>query len=180
MNAAPGTLATCVLILATAGWISPVSAQSRNTEHTLKLDDPANRPAATIDQLAWLTGTWEGEAFGGRFEEHWSAPSVGTMAGTWKLIQDDAVSFYEFAVFVEEEGSLALKLKHFRADMTGWEEKEDYVTFRLVEITDEGAFFSGLSYRRQGPDRVLVHLALRRQGELVEEEMTFRRVKDSR
>ncbi len=180
MNASFTILITCSLLAVDAAWAEPASTQSRRTEHTLKLDDPANRPSATIDQLAWLTGTWEGDAFGGRFEEHWSAPSVGTMAGTWKLIQDDAVSFYEFAVFVEEEGSLALKLKHFNADMTGWEEKEDYVTFPLVEITDEGAFFSGLSYRRQGPDRVLVHLALRRRGELIEEEMTFRRVEDSR
>ena len=180
MNASFTILITCVLLAGNAAWAAPTSAQSRRTEHTLKLDDPANRPAATIDQMAWLAGTWEGELFGGRFEEHWSAPSVGTMPGIFKLIHDGVVTFYEFAVFVEEEGSLALKLKHFNADMTGWEEKDDFVTFPLVEITDEAALFSGLSYRRQGPDRVLVHLALRRQGELIEEEMTFRRVKDSR
>ena len=180
MNTASSTLTACLFLLALSGWVAPTSAQTRHTEHTLKLDDPAHRPAATIDQLAWLAGTWEGEAFGGRFEEYWSVPTVGTMPGTFKLVHDEVVTFYEFAVFVEEEGSLALKLKHFNPDMAGWEEKGDYVTFRLVEITDEGAFFSGLSYRRRGPDRVLVHLALRRQGELIEEEMTFRRVTDSR
>ena len=59
-------------------------AQSTRTENTLQLDDPDDRPAATIDDVAWLAGTWEGEAFGGTFEEVWMEPSLGTTVGSYK------------------------------------------------------------------------------------------------
>ena len=49
-------------------------AQSRHTANTFKLDHPDNRPTATIGDMAWLAGNWEGEAFGGTFEEIWGAP----------------------------------------------------------------------------------------------------------
>ncbi len=44
-------------------------AQSQRTEHTFKLDNPDDRPPATLDDVSWLVGNWAGEAFGGTFEE---------------------------------------------------------------------------------------------------------------
>ena len=41
--------------------------------------------------------------------------------------------FQELMALVEVEGSLELWVKHFNADFTGWEEKADFVRFRLVE-----------------------------------------------
>ena len=37
-------------------------------------------------------------------------------------------SFYELMLLAEEEGSLVLKVKHFSADFTAWEDKEDYLS----------------------------------------------------
>ena len=100
-------------------------AQSQRTEHTFKLDDPGNRPAATLDDVSWLVGNWSGEAFGSSFEEGWNPPSAGSMIGFFKLMDGDAVVFYELLLLVEEEGSLNLKVKHFNADFTAWEDKAD-------------------------------------------------------
>jgi hypothetical protein len=68
-------------------------AQSQHTEHTFKLDDPENRPAATLDDVSWLVGNWSGEAFGNTFEEGWNPPSAGSMIGFFKLMDDDAIHF---------------------------------------------------------------------------------------
>ncbi len=166
-------IALCAIVVT---WAGPASAQSRNTEHTLKLDDPANAPTASIDQVAWLAGSWEGDAFGGRFEEYWAPPSAGTMVGTFKLIMDGQATMYELFLIVAEGESLVLKLKHFNADLSAWEEKAEHVSFSLVKLDEGVVFFDGLTYRRKGPDLIQVYLALSRDGEVSEEELLYKAV----
>ena len=57
------------------------------------------------------------------------------MVGTF--IQTDEVGgimFTEHMYMMEVEGSLVLRLKHFNADLTGWEAQDDMVSFPLLEI----------------------------------------------
>ena len=70
-------LAVCVLLFAGCA----AAAQSQLTEHTFKLEDPDVRPPATLEDAAWLTGSWGGEAFGGSFEQVWNPASAGSMVG---------------------------------------------------------------------------------------------------
>ena len=42
---------------------------------------------------------------------------------------DDGVEFYELLLLTVEEGSLSLKVKHFNADFTAWEAKDEAVRF---------------------------------------------------
>lgn len=154
------------------------AAQTARTEHTYKLDDPDKRVAASIEDVAWMAGNWRGTAFGDRFEEVWNPPSAGTMVGFFKLFDKGEIVFYELLLLVEEEGSLSLKVKHFNADFTAWEEKGDYVRFRLVKLEPEAVHFSGLSFHRKGPDEIEAFLAMRHDGELREERLTYQRVKD--
>lgn len=164
-----GVVIVCMLIAGVA------SAESRHTEHTLKLDDSGVQPTATIDRVAWLAGSWEGEGFGGTFEEVWSPPSARTMLGTFKLMHDGRLSMYEIIIIVEEKGSLTLRLKHFNADFSGWEAKDDYISFPLVALTDDAAHFEGLTYSRGGPDRLDVYLATTSDGEWRETKLVLRR-----
>ena len=39
-----------------------------------------------LENIAWIAGTWHGEAFGGQTEEIWSEPSGGSMMASFKLI----------------------------------------------------------------------------------------------
>ena len=121
--------------------------------------------------IAWFAGRWVGSGLGGETEETWSAPAGGAMMGMFRLVKGGTVVFYEFLTLVEREGSLLLKLKHFNADLTGWEEKGAFVTFRLIETTPAELRFDGLTFRRIAPDRVDIFLALRnRQDGTVREE----------
>jgi hypothetical protein len=163
------------LVLVVVSTACPALAQSSRTENTLKLDDQSVRPPATIDSIAWLAGSWVGEGLGGEVEEIWSAPSAGSMMGGFKLLQQGEVAFYELILIREVEGSLVLELKHFNSDLTGWEEKNDMVTFRLVKVDGDSVYFSGLTYRRVDEDRMHIFLAMRSQGELREVQFELRR-----
>ena len=151
------------------------AAQTQRTQHTYALDNADERPAATLDDVAWLVGSWEGEAFGGRFEEVWNPPSAGSMLGMFKTLDGDAVGFYELLLLVEEEGSLSLKVKHFSPDFVAWEDKEDFVDFRFIKTEPDAIHFSGISFYRMGNDEIHGYIAMRRGDEIYEEKLVYRR-----
>ena len=153
-----------------------VPAQSRLTDHTVQLDEKEERPPATLTDVGWMVGSWTGEAFGGEFEEVWNAPSANSMVGMFKLMDDNEVEFYELMLIVEEEDSLSLKVKHFTADFSAWEDRDEYVTFRLAEVTENEIHFSGLSFYRRDNDTVDAFIAMRDDGgDVREEKLIFNR-----
>ena len=164
-------LAASVLLFIT----SAAMAQSQRTEHTFKLDDPDARPEATLADVAWLTGSWTGEAFGGTFEQVWNPASAGSMVGLFKLMNGGAVNFYEILLLVEEEGSLSLKVKHFNPDFTAWEEKEEYVTFRYIMSDENAVHFSGISFYHIDDDNMIGYIVFRNGDEIREEKLVYRR-----
>lgn len=101
-----------------------------------------------LENIAWISGSWEGEAFGGKTEEYWGKPSGGSIMGAFKLIVNNKVSFYEFVIIKEVKGSLILQLKHFNDDLTGWETKDKTVDFPLKEITTKKIIFDGLYFEK--------------------------------
>jgi hypothetical protein len=157
------------------GLASVAGAQSMQTEHVFKLDDPDNRPTATLDDVSWLVGSWTGDAFGSSFEEVWNPSSAGSMVGMWKLMKDGEVVFYELMLIVEDEGSLSLKVKHFTDDFIAWEDKEDYVRFRLVAFDENAVHFSGLSFHRINEDEIHGFIAMHSNGEVREEKLIYHR-----
>lgn len=144
------TIALLAMILA-------VSANSQ-TPNVLRLDSNAVSPPATIEDFSFVIGSWSGPALGGECYEVWSEPSGETMAGTFKMVKEGKVGFYELMIISPVGESYAILLKHFNADMTGWEEKDKVITFPLVKIENETAYFDGLTMRRTGPDSLEVYV----------------------
>lgn len=155
------------------GISSAVCAQSLRTEHTYQLDDSESRPTASLADVSWLVGSWSGEAFGSNFEEVWNPASAGSMVGMWKLLKDDQVVFYELMLLVEEEGSLSIKVKHFSEDFTAWEDKEEFIQFRLVKIAADEVHFAGISFYRIDDDEIHSYIVMKHDGEVREEKMTY-------
>ena len=152
------------------------AAQTKNSENTLKLDDGASSPSAQIEDVAWLAGYWRGEGLGGESEEMWGQPIGDRMLGVFSLSRHGRLVFSEAMSLVEEEGSLVLKIKHFSPDFTGWEEKNDFVSFPLVRLGEQEAYFSGLTFRRQG-ERLEAFVVLESGGMTREVALRFERVK---
>ena len=145
--------------------VSPAAAQApdaaRQTPNTLQAPAEGAGPKATLADAAWLIGAWSGTGLGGVSEETWSAPAAGAMMGMYRLIVNGRVTFYEFMNLAEEKGTLTLRLKHFNADMTAWEEKDRFVTFRLARVTPSELAFGGLTFRKVGDNTLNIFLALR-------------------
>ena len=150
-------------------------SQSKLTEHTLKLDDPANSPAATLQDIDWLVGRWAGPGFGGEVEENWNPAMGGTMLGSFRLLKDGKPSFYELLLLAEENNSIVYKVKHFNPDFSAWEEKEDYVSFPLVKLELNTIYFNGLTLKLDG-NACTYYLAMKKKdGSYQEAAMTLQR-----
>ena len=143
---------SCILVFTSLllFFVLPTNGQSSQTENTLSLDSPNNAPKAQIQDLNWMVGRWEGEGFGGIVEETWNPAIGGTMVGSFRLVKDNAPNFYELLVIVPKGESLVYKVKHFHPDLSGWEDKDESVSFPLVRLAQDTAFFDGLTIIRNG------------------------------
>ena len=144
-----------------AALLVAVSAQAQETRTA---PDGHVPPPATVARLGWLTGHWVGAGIDGApAQEVYSAPSGGALAG--HLVPEDGkggVAFYEILQIAEHGGSLVYRLKHFGADLAGWEEKAEVVAFPLVAIEGEALYFDGLTLRRDGQDGLISAVQVRR------------------
>jgi hypothetical protein len=154
-----------------------VQAQERYTENTLKLNAGSDSSPAAIEDMSWLAGHWTGEDSGGLSEEIWSPPRNGAMMGMYRFLEKDKTVFYELMTIVQEKGSLVLRIKHFRSDLKGWEEKDKTNDFRFI-FKKEGAFyFEGMTFKPQGKNSVVIFVATRsKDGSVGEEKFTYKRL----
>ncbi|WP_179334450.1 DUF6265 family protein [Winogradskyella costae] len=117
-----------------------------------------------LENIKWIAGIWHGEAFGGITEEIWSEPSGGSMMATFKLINDEKVTFYEIEVIREIENSLILQLKHFGSDLKGWETKDETVDFPLIAITENKVIFEGMSFEKISDNEMNIYVDIEDKG----------------
>lgn len=158
-----------------AGAIIAVLASSLAAQETRVGEEGFVSPPANVYQLWWLEGLWQGEGIDGApATESWLAPTGNTMVGAFvQQTAEGDILFTEHMYLVEQGDSPALKLKHFNADLAGWEDKAGMVTFRLLELKPCAAFFRGLTLRCEGTDQLVV--AVRMNSDKPEaEELIFR------
>jgi len=122
---------------------------------------------------AWITGTWVGDGFGGTSEEVWSAPSKNeTIMGSYRHFKaDGSINFYEFFLL----DSSGLRLKHFSPDFEGWETKEDYLHFKMIEISENKIEMKGLIYELISEDTMKIYLDIKTKDGLKTEVFTMKR-----
>jgi hypothetical protein len=142
-----------------------------------KAQEPNSPPAAahSIEAASWLAGRWVGEGFGGQMEETWAPPIGGQMVGHFRYWREGQPQFYEFLMMDVVEGGVRMRVIHFNPDMVGWEEKDGWVEFEPISVGPEALAFNGLVIRREGPDRIVMTLQLRRDAAVVEEILRFQR-----
>jgi len=103
-------------------------------------------------------------------------PADGRMFGIFKQSADSELIFTEYIEISAVDGKFVLRLKHFNPDFSGWEEKDDHVSFSLVSVSGNKAVFDGLSYELITPDQLRVELKLRQSdGSLNTEVSSFTR-----
>jgi len=140
-------------------------------ENTLDYDETVGSPKATLADVKWVSGHWTGEAFGGTAEEVWTPPIGNSMMCVFKLVVKGEVQFYEICTISEEDETLILRLKHFHADLKGWEEKDETHDFKLVKITEDRAYFDGFTFEKVSENEITLYVRICDDGKT--EEMAF-------
>ena len=132
-----------------------------------------------LSDLGWLKGCWEGTGFGNRVGECWMSAPGGRLTGVFQMLDaDGSQTMSEIFVLDHFEYGPAIRLKHFHADLTGWEGRDDFVVFPLRETGPDFARFDGLTYRLAEDGRLIVELMVSRGGESSLQRLEFQRVAD--
>lgn len=136
-----------------------------------------NGAAARID-APWLAGCWQGEGLGAPASECWMGGPDGRMTGVFQLLAPDGSQRFSEIILIDvfEEGP-AMRLKHFNADLTGWEAAEDFVSFPLIEQRSDALIFDGLEMQFVAPDQLFVDVVLGDGESARTERFTYTRVR---
>lgn len=144
-------------------WLIGLALVVAPTAHgqQVRSTDGAAPAAASIEQLAWLEGSWEGEGLGGPASETYSRVQGGQLTG--HFVQTDGKGGIAFTEIIhlgphgEGGRSLAYRVRHFNPDMRGWEDKTGApVVFPLIAIERDRWYFDGLTIHREAPDRMTI------------------------
>ncbi|MFT4938780.1 MAG: hypothetical protein ACI88A_001810 [Paraglaciecola sp.] len=171
----------CKIILGLFGVIlllsCPTAIAHEQSAHTLSYNHTLGSPAATINDVSWISGYWQGQAWGGETEEIWSRPAAGSLMGSFKFAQDGKVKFYELIIIREFNDSLILQLKHFSDELVGWEEKDQTVDFKLVKLGKNIVYFDGYTYEKVSDDEMNTYVVIENNGQAKETKFNFKRLK---
>lgn len=162
-----------ILLAGTVGIASTGWAGEGGFVETRTAVDGQAPPVASIDELAWLAGSWVGEGLGGTAREVYSPPMGGIITGHFVYQRGDAPGFSEILSIAPRGDSLVYRLKHFHPDLTGWEERDEVVEFPLVAREGDAFYFDGLTIRRDGENGMVAAVRIDR-GEAGVGEAVFR------
>jgi len=122
------------------------------------------QPAASIDQLDWMTGNWAGQLGPNQLEENWIATEGGSIAAMVRMTGNDATSMFEMITIEEMGGTLVLHIQQFDP---GFEPRtESAQEMILEEITDNSVRFravseggmASLGYSNPSADSFMIHV----------------------
>ncbi|NAY92580.1 hypothetical protein GTQ34_11690 [Muricauda sp. JGD-17] len=145
-------------------------------QKTLQWVDGQTSPPASLENVKWIAGHWQGEAFGGIAEEIWSPPLGNSMMFVYKMVKDNKISFYEVGHIQGIDNTLILQLKHFHGNLHGWEEKEETIDFKLIKIENGVAFFDGFTIEKVNENQMNMHVLIGEDEKVQEMTFAYKRV----
>jgi hypothetical protein len=105
----------------------------------------AAQPPASIDQLEWMSGTWQVALGPNTLEEHWVAPTGGSIAAMVRMY-GESTSMFEVITIEEKDGTLAMTVQQWD---TGFEPRmPEAQQLILSEISDQRVMFEAVT---EGP-----------------------------
>ena len=113
---------------------------------------------AKVENLSWLTGSWDGQLGPNVLEENWSLPRAGSIASLVRQTGPDGMGMVEMVFIEEANGTLELHLQQWDSGfvsrtpgaqkMTMSEMTENSITF--LAVGDGG--LAELKYSRPAED----------------------------
>ena len=128
-------------------------------------EEKSESPRVTsIDQLDWLTGSWEGPIGDSVLEESWLPPRANTITAVVRLTKGSVTEFVELIKIEKIDQSFELRLNLFDASLKPRSEKPQVL--KLSKISDKSVTFKGvnegshrkLSYELVGNDKFAIRI----------------------
>ena len=138
-------LALSLTLALTLGWAAAQQA-------------PVPAKPAPASPLAWLSGHWTGEGFGGRIDEWWSPDVGGSMVCAFRLAVDGKPTMYELVTISGAEGERTMRLRHFHPDLLGWEDDTGPLVWPQNAVEEGRASFGPVVYELESPSRLRVQV----------------------
>ena len=121
-------------------------------------------PAATVADLAWMTGNWAGNLGPNQLEENWIGGEGGSIAAMVRMTGSDATSMFEMITIEEVDGSLVLHIQQWNPGMES--RTEGPQEMELVEIAENSVKFKAVSeggmaslgYSHPDADTFIIHV----------------------
>ena len=101
------------------------------------------KESISVEELSWLTGSWEGPINGNKLEETWLEPRAGTIIALVRMTNEVGTDFVEIIHIKELNGTLELHLKLFDNALSPTTPKAH--RFELTKIDKDYISFKGIS-----------------------------------
>ena len=120
---------------------------------------------SSVDDLAWMTGSWAGPVGGGQtLEENWILPTDGSIASLVRMTGNGETSMVEMIVVEEENDSLVLRIQQWDPGFVPRTPGPQTLALRELgdnrvsfEAGDEGAFRT-LTYSRPESETFVIEV----------------------
>ena len=142
--------------------IAAVLLVARGEDEVLVAPNKPFTESISINQLVWLTGSWQGPVNGGILEEIWLPPKANTIAALVRFTKNGVTEFVELIKIEKVGNSLELRLQIFNPSLQPCREKPH--VFELSKIEKNTISFRGvskdfhrkLSYERVSPNHFVI------------------------
>jgi hypothetical protein len=168
MFSRPGTFSVVILLTMMVVTLAQTPAE--------KLAQKSTPSGATLGNLAWLAGCWEGRQGEASIEEIWSKPAGGSMLGLGRTVKGGKTTSFEFMQFREENGSLVFLPQPQGGTRTSFPLK-DFFGEKLTFENKEHDFPQRVIYERKGPGSLLAAIEGTYQGKESREEYQMTKVR---
>jgi hypothetical protein len=102
--------------------------------------EPA-RTAASLEELAFISGHSRGEFDGGIADEHWSEPAGDSMMGVSRYMKNGKVQRYQLMVIEGTPKGLVLRTMGFKPGLDAWDDKARIAVYSLIHSTKSEVVF---------------------------------------
>ena len=125
--------------------------------------------AGSMEDLAWIVGTWRGTLGGSTIEESWTEAIGPSMAGTFRIVAKDQVKLYEMLAIERTADGPVMRIRHFKPGLVALEEKDGAFSFALDSVRKGWAVFVN---KATTPPEKLTYAAMGKNGLVVRLEKT--------
>jgi hypothetical protein len=143
---------------------------------TQKPVETAGEQRASLADLAWLTGCWEGRQGEAVIEEVWSKPGGASLLGFGRTVKGGRTTSFEFMQIREENGSLTYMPQPQGGARVSFPLKNS-VAAKMTFENKEHDFPQRVTYERGSPELLIAAIEGTYKGKEEREEYQMKRVR---